>query len=308
MDKKRSVDFMTQSNKFEPVKSYKDDIIEIIDIHFKNAESRVDEIYECHFADIKTVFERHWHHKKDVPYDLITPLKYAYDFALKKIVPGKKLSEFPRSGKALEIEKIISEYLLDLPGLENKINEYVKPYQDLFEQELSDILKKVPALQREEFTKGLKLEIDRLQTPIEGAREATLFLVAGVVGKVYSGAFSGTFTAGSAVGETIYLSQLSWFGSLWAHVFGAPAWVGWAGGFVGILITLIAAPLLTPFFEVGINRIRAKKILRSSIIAAREKLTDNQSDAFDVAGKTAIYLQFLPDVIDVARKAAGLFR
>jgi hypothetical protein len=46
--------------------------------------------------------------------------------------------------------------------------------------------------------------------------------------------------------------------------------------------------------------------LRSTISGAREKLTGNDSDAFDIAGKTAIYLQFLPDVIDAARKVARM--
>lgn len=70
----------------------------------------------------------------------------------------------------------------------------------------------------------------------------------------------------------------------------------------------MAAPLLTPIFEVGINLIQAITILRSSISGSREKLTGDDSDAFDVAGKTAIYLQFLPDVIDAARKTARLFQ
>jgi hypothetical protein len=84
--------------------------------------------------------------------------------------------------------------------------------------------------------------------------------------------------------------------------------VGIVGGGVGILVTLVLAPVVTPLFEVGVNRLRAKKILKISINSAREKLTGNGSDAFDIAGKTAIYLQFLPDVIDAARKLAGIIR
>ena len=308
MGRVRFVSIMTHCNNILTVQDHNKNILKIIRCHFNGAEERVVGIYENYFSAVKEVFYRHWRHKKDIPYDIITPLKYAYDYVTKKISPDKKIVSFPRSGKAQEIENIISEQLLDLPGLEMKINEYVKPYHERFEQELADILESVPASNRKNFTEVLKLQIDRLQTPIDGAREAALFLVVGVVGKVYSGAFCGTFSAGSAIGNTIYISQLSWFGSLWAHVFGAPAWVGWAGGVVGLLVALVAAPLLSPIFEVGINMVRAKHILMESISGAREKLISTENDAFDVAGKTAIYLQFLPDVIDAARKAAGIFR
>ncbi|MBV5334566.1 MAG: hypothetical protein JZU49_02025 [Sulfuricurvum sp.] len=280
------------------VQDHKKAILQIINNHFDIAELRIDEVYSQYFSDTKTVFNRHWRHKKDIPYDLVNPFKYAYEYVAKKIIPNKKLYEFPKSGKSQEMEQIFFEQLLDLSSLEREIDVYVKPYQDLFEKELSDVLETVPALQREEFSKKLKLQIDRLQTPIDGAREAALFLVAGIVGKVFSGNFGGSIAAGSAVGQTIYLSQLSWFGSLWASIVGTPAWIGVVGGGVGLLATLIMAPILTPLFEVGINRIRAKKILKSSVSRARKKLTDNDSDAFDIAGKTSIYLQFLPDIVD----------
>ncbi|MHC1697573.1 MAG: hypothetical protein AB9919_05815 [Geobacteraceae bacterium] len=287
---------------------YQNEIVKIINDHFNLADGRVDEIYEKNFSDIKEVFSRHWRHKKDIPYDMVNPVKYAYDFVVKKIAPGKKIKTFPKAGKAQEIEQIISDHLLDLPGLENKINRYVELYEKRVEQELSEILENVPALQREKFTEELILQIDRLQSPIDGAREAALCLVVGIVGKVYSGTFCGSIGSGGAVATTIYISQLSWIGSIWANIFGAPAWIGWVGGVGGLLVTLVAAPLLTPFFEIGINKLRAKKILRSSIRSARNKLAGKDSDAINVAGKTAIYLQFLPDVVDAARKTAGLFR
>lgn len=297
-----------QCDNFLVVQDHKKNILAIINSHFDVAEERVDEVYENYFSDVKEVFTRHWRNKTDIPNDIVTPLKYAFNYVSKKVSPDKKITAFPRSGKAKEIEQIISEKLLDLPGLETEISDYVKPYHEHFERELTDVLESVPVLHREKFSEELKLQIDKLQTPIDGAREAALFLIIGVVGKVYSGTFSGTFGAGAAVGNAVYISQLSWYGSLWAHIFGAPAWVGWAGGVVGLLLALAVAPLLSPIFEFGINLIRAKTILRSSISGAREKLVGNDIDAFDVAGKTAIYLQFLPDVIDAARRVAGMFR
>jgi hypothetical protein len=279
-------------------------ILVIINNHFDIAEGRIDEVYIQHFSAPKAVFNRHWRHKKDIPYDLVNPFKYAYDFVSKKIIPNKKIYGFPKSGKSKEMEQIFSEQLLNLSGLEKEINAYVKPYQERFEEELSDILESVPVFQREAFSEKLKFNIDRLQTPIDGARETALFLVAGIVSKVLSGNFGGSFAAGSAVSQAVYLSQLSWIGSLWASIIGTPAWVGVVGGGAGILATLVLSPVLSPLFEIGINRVRAKKILRLSVSSARDKLTGNGNDAIDVASKTAIYLQFLPDIIDAARKLA----
>jgi hypothetical protein len=299
---------MAHSNHALQAQDHNKNILVIINNHFDIVDGRINEVYKQHFSDPKAVFIRHWRHKKDIPYDLASPFKYAYDFVSKKIVPNKKLYEFPKSGKLQEIEQIFSEQLLNLSGLEKKITAYVKPFQERFEEELSDILKSVPAFQREAFSEKLKFNIERLQTPIDGAREAALFLVAGIVSKVLSGNFGGSFAAGSAVCQTVYLSQLSWIGSLWASVIGTPAWVGVVGGGAGILATLIIAPILSPLFEIGINRVRAKKILQASVSSAREKLTGNGNDAIDVASKIAIYLQFLPDIIDAARKLAGTIR
>lgn len=299
---------MTASNKLLSARGYKEDISWIIDVHFKDAEARVDEIYGRYFSDVKEVLGRHWRNKRDIPYELINPIKYLYNILRKRLFKKSSVNAFPRSGKAREIEAIISEHLLDLPGLEKKISKYVDPYEERFRQEMSEILAGVPALRRKDFTDDLRLRIDRLQTPIDGAKEATLWLVAGIVGKVYSDSLGGTITAGIGVGKTIYLSQLSWFGSLWVHFFGAPVWVSWVGGIGGLLAMIIVAPTLTPFIEIGINKFRARKILKASIRGARERLNGSDNDAFDLAGKTAMYLQFLPDVIDAARKAYGLFR
>ncbi len=197
-------------------------ILAILNNHFDIAERRIDEVYNQHFSDPKAVVNRHWRHTKDIPYDLVSPFKYVYDLVSKKIIPNKKIYEFPKSGKSQEMEQIFSEQLLNLSGLEKEINAYVKLYQELFEKELSDILEIVPAFQREAFSKKLKFNIDRLQTPIDGAREAALFLVAGIISKVLSGNIGGSFSAGSAVSQTIYLSQLSWFGSLWVSIIGTP--------------------------------------------------------------------------------------
>jgi len=42
-------------------------IQEIIDEHFTEAEQRLEEVYQTYFASLKTIFSRHWRHKRDIP-------------------------------------------------------------------------------------------------------------------------------------------------------------------------------------------------------------------------------------------------
>ncbi len=289
-------------------KDYQKDIIGIINTHFDQAETRVDDVYASYFSSTKAVLGRHWRHKKDIPSDLMALPRHTWGFISGKIF-RKKTKPLPKTGKTREIESLIADELLDLKGLEKKVEEYVKPYQEQFEQDFTDILEDIPSLQREQFTKELELHVERLNTPIEGTREAVIFLIAGIVGKVFSDkiTFGSSIATGKAVATSIYMSQLSWFGSLWAHLFGVPSWVGYAGAGAGVLTALLVAPFLTPAFELGINKFRARKILRETVHAARQKLTGKSRDAVDLAGKTAIYLQVLPDLIEIAKRTAKTF-
>ena len=38
----------------------------IIDEHFDQAEQRLDEVYEAHFADLKVIMDRHWRHRREI--------------------------------------------------------------------------------------------------------------------------------------------------------------------------------------------------------------------------------------------------
>lgn len=288
---------------------YAEDLRRIIDAHFDQSEKRVDQVYADYFSSTGAVLGRHWRHKKDIPSDLMALPRHAWGFVARKILRKKRLKELPKTGKVREVERIIAEQLLDLPGLEKKIEHYVQPFQEQFAREMTEILEQVPSLQREQFTRELEAHVARLNTPIEGAREAVVFLIAGIVGKVFSDkiTFGSSIATGKAVATSIYLGQLSWFGSLWAGLFGVPTWVGYAGAGAGVCAALIVAPLLTPLFEMGINRLRARKILRATVAAAREKLTGRGRDGFDIAGKTAIYLQVLPDIVEIARRTVRFF-
>lgn len=280
----------------------------IINNHFIQVEKRIDPICNSYFYNVREIFKRHWRSKKDIPHDLAAIPRHSWNFVAKKIFK-KKFKSLPKSGKVKEIENIISEQLLDLSGLEKKIEDYLIPYQKEFEKSLSDIFESVPVSNRKKFAKMLESEIENLTTPIEGCRDAVMFLVAGIVGKVFSDkiVFGSMMSTGKAIASSIYMSQLSWFGALWANIFGIPAWIGIAGAMGGIAAGIIVTPLVSPLFEFGINRLRAKKILKEIVISAEEKLTDTGKDAFNVAGKIAIYLQVFPDIVHIAKKTAKVF-
>ena len=280
----------------------------IIDEHFDQAEQRLDEVYAAHFADLKVIMDRHWRHRRDIVSDFLVLPRHAWNFISKKVLK-KSAKLIPKNRKTQELETIIAEELLDIKGLEAKVEDYVKPYQLKFENEFTDVLEQIPALQRKKFTKQLEKHTQRLVAPVEGVRELALFLVAGMVGKVFSEklTYGSLIAAGQAVATQIYIGQLWWFPSLWASVFGVPTWVTVIGAGAGIVSGFLVAPCLTPFFELGFNKLRAKKILREVLHSARHRLTDKKRDSLNVAGKVAIYLQVLPELVLVARKTARAF-
>ena len=113
---------------------------EIIENHFREAEKRIDEVYKKYFTDTGVILKRYWRHKKDIPSDIAAPVKQGANFIL-KAVSKNELKKIPKSGKIREVEKILSENLLDLQGLESKIHDYMKPFQLDFEKEFEHILK-----------------------------------------------------------------------------------------------------------------------------------------------------------------------
>ena len=85
---------ITHSNYTLQVQDHNKTILIIINSHFDIAEERVDEVYCHHFSDTKTVFSRHWRHKKDIPYDLVSPLNMRMILSQKKFHQTKKFTNF----------------------------------------------------------------------------------------------------------------------------------------------------------------------------------------------------------------------
>lgn len=283
---------------------HRQNINDIVESHLDEAKNRVTPVYLTYFASPRVVLSRHWRHRGDIPKELATLPRSAWGFIKKATTRNKnQLNSVALSGKQNELYTAIEVELLDLPGLDKKLQDYVAHYQANFEAQLSDLLDGLPTHQREDFERQLAHHIERMSVPVEGSREALMFLLTGLLGKgLGASGFGSSIATGQAAATAIYTSNLSWWGSLWVSLTGVPAWVGWVGATSGLMATLIIAPFLSPLLDVGINRIRGKKMLREIIEQVRARVIKPPNDAVDVLGKLAVYLQLLPDIIYFAAK------
>ena len=261
-----------------------------------------------YFASPSVVLSRHWRHRGDIPKELATLPRAAWGFIKSAATRNKNQADKQRksislSGKQHELYTAIEVELLDLRGLDKKLQDYAAEYQANFDAKLHDLLNGLPTNQREEVERQLAHHIERMSLPVEGSREALMFLLTGLMGKgLGASGFGSSLATGQAAATAIYTSNLSWWGSLWVSLTGVPAWVGLVGATSGLLATLIIAPFLAPLLEVGINRFRGKKMLLEIIEHVRTRVIKPPSDAVDVLGKLAVYLQLLPDIIRFAAK------
>ncbi|UOA07160.1 hypothetical protein [Methylobacter sp. S3L5C] len=292
----------------QTIEQHRQNLNDIVDLHLNEAKNRVTPIYWKHFASPSVVLSRHWRHRGDIPKELVTLPRSAWGFiksvtSVKKNQPEQKLNSISLSGKQLELYTAIEVELLDLQGLDKKLQDYVAHYQANFDAELSGLLNGLPINQREEVEKQLSHHIERMSLPVEGSREALMFLLTGLMGKgLGASGFGSSLATGQAAATAIYTSNLSWWGSLWVSLTGAPAWVGLVGATSGLMTTLVIAPFFAPLLEVGINRFRGKKMLLEIIEHVKTRVIKPPSDAVDILGKLAIYLQLFPDIIRFAAK------
>jgi len=303
----------------EELDQHKKAINAIIFTHFAEAEERLDDIAASHFTNTKVVWKRHWRNKKDIASDLLCLPRHTYKFIASNVFK-KKSNPLPKSGKEMEVQRIISEQFLDLNGLDHKVNEYMKSILEKHEKAFKDLLNSVPNCNRKEFAEEMEKQLVQLNTPIEGAREAIMFLLVGTIGKSLSEKvmFGSAVSTGQAAATSLYLAQLPWYQAGTISVFqslpgwvpvpaflAVPGWVAAAGASAGILIGAAIAPLMSPLVEVGFNKLSIKRSMGKVLNAARDQVTQDGPDYCSVAGKMAIYLQVFPDIIHLGRKTMG---
>ena len=280
----------------------------LVNLHFDKASDRISIVYKNHFAATSVVFGRHWRNKKDIPSDLATlprsawaSLKSLFSIKKKQSDTAKKTASL--SGKQTELRNIVEIKLLDLPGLDKEIQKYVAQYQSDFDSALNSLFVGLSDKQRADMEQELSEYIKRMSIPVEGAREALMFVITGLMGKgLGASGFGSSIATGQAAATAIYMSHVSWWTGLWASLTGVPAWVTVAGASGGFIAVALIAPLFTPLLEVGINKFRGEKILFDIVDQARKQMIKPPDDIIDVLGKLAVYLQTLPDIIAFLRK------
>ncbi|RYG34585.1 MAG: hypothetical protein EON93_07830 [Burkholderiales bacterium] len=286
----------------------------IVASHFSAAEGRIEQVYLKHFAPMGAVLDRHWRHKRDIPMDLATLPRDAWRVAkglvARKGATQREEERDPKlSGKQKEVVDVLGKELLDLPSLDQKLSTYVAQYQQEFDSSLHELLSELKPGQREDVQKQLLEHVERMSLPVEGAREALMFGLVTLIGHgIGTAGFGSAVGVGQAAAGIWYASSLPWWGALWVHVAGVPAWVGVAGGAGGVVAALLVAPLLAPFIELLLNRWRARTILKDAVDTARGRLEAPPSDQVDMLGRIAVYLQILPDLLYFVGKASKAYR
>ncbi|CAA9890476.1 conserved hypothetical protein [Candidatus Methylobacter favarea] len=301
--------WLARPNMFvQTIEEHRQNLNDIVESHFNEAKNRVTPVYLKHFASPQAVFNRHWRHRGDIPGELAVLPRSAWRLIKSAVIrqknhPAGQLHSIALSGKQLELYNVIEVELLDMAGLDKKLQDYVAQYQSAFACQLSDLLNRLPGNQRKEVESRLAHHIERLSVPVEGSREAVMFLLTGLMGKsLGASGFGSSLATGQAAATAIYTSNLSWWGGLWVSLTGVPGWVSVAGATSGLLATLLIAPFFAPLLEVGINRFRGKKMLSEIIEQVRKRVIKPPSNTVDILGKLAVYLQLLPDILNVAAK------
>ncbi|MCK5190890.1 MAG: hypothetical protein KAR12_12620, partial [Methylococcales bacterium] len=183
----------------------------LVNLHFDRASDQVSLVYKNHFASTSVIFGRHWRNKKDIPSDLATlprsawtSLKTVFSFKKKQSDTSKKTASL--SGKQSEIRNIVEIELLDLPGLDKEIQKYVAQYQSDFDSELNSLFVGLSDKQRSDMEHQLSEYVKRMSIPVEGAREALMFVITGLMGKgLGASGFGSSIATGQAAATAIYM-------------------------------------------------------------------------------------------------------
>jgi hypothetical protein len=268
---------------------------DLIKNHFSEAEQRVDIVYRQHFASGRAILSRHWRHKRDIPADLMALPRSLLTLGKRLTHRSVNKPDDDRSGKQREVYDLVYHDLLDLPGLETKLEQYLRQaigqYQQEIEQhsELSDA-------QRLQFKQYVSHQIDRLQLTNEGLREGLLAFTLMISGRILGdkAILSSAASIGGTLATSGYISQQGYLTGLWLGWMGVPGWVTVAGASAGVISALLLSPVIAPGLEWGINRLRARKLLLQSVRNAEQKIL--KKDGLLYTSRLGVYLQLLPDL------------
>lgn len=287
------------SNPSDSSSGYTQQLTALIEQHFVQAEQRVDSVYQHWFASMRQVSARHWQHRADIPQDLMLLPRSLAGLVLRRRQPP------PLNRKQRELQRILRDELLDLTGLDAKIQAYcdeVLIRHSVHEENLIPLTE----TQRCDYENYVRHQLQRLHLPADGLREGMLALTLMLTGRMLGdkALLSSAASIGGTLAGSAYISQQSWWGAVWAGWFGVPGWVTWAGIGGGVASLLLLSPLLAPGVEWAVNRLRARRLLRQTVHQARDQLL--APDNLLTLSRLGLYLQLLPDLAQyLARLRAG---
>lgn len=279
---------------------------EIMQTHFEAARARVAGICEDELLSVRAITRRHWAHRRDIPRDLVS-MPRAIWHGVRGLLPRKAAVEpsSPQrlSGKEAAMMQLIRNDMLDLPGLQRKLQARLLQTDPRLEA-CEDLLQNLASQDRLELVERfLSGELQRLSTPSEGARDLLVFMLIGVVSRT-SGinvTFGSALAAGSATASAVYVASQSWWGALWLQFSGIPAWVGVAGAVGGLGVAVVLTPVLAPVSEWMVNRWRGERYLHDLVDQVEQNLLQSRKDGLDFAGRLAGLAQFAPDLLALLR-------
>ena len=293
---------MSTSNTLSTTEQWEQDLQQLVKDHFVAAHQRVDIVYNKHFASLRKVFHRHWQHRRDIPRDLANIPRATWHLA--KRLGGRKVdSNLKLSQKEIAISQIMINELLQLHILEQALIEQIKKHPDTDANHWDELQSLINEFTPEQAQQRLQQALSRLTLTHEGSRDMLIFFTLGLVGRSFSDklAFGSAIGLGSAAATSIYISQQSYWGALWAQWAGVPAWISVGGAIGGAVVLLAATPLVAPLAEYGVNRIRAKKFLHEVVTRVEKNILQTKPDATSVVAHIGTYIQLLPDLIQALR-------
>lgn len=289
---------MTESDHRESAAALETALRDATRIHLEKARCRVPEVYARHLASPSAIRARHRRAWRDIPQDLLSLPRLLWRLFLS--LRGHTTQQPALSRKERELLGIMESELLDLEGWYRSLSQVLITADASIDASSPE---KIEHMQRA-VRQYLEGEMVRIAGPREGTRDLLVFLLVGLGSQTVSD--SVTFGSALALGMTLatgwYLSSLSWWDSLWSNWLGVPAWVEWAGAVGGSLAAVALVPVLAPWSEWLVNRLRGPRFLEEWLTEIEAELLRPKRDTLDRASPLGTLSQILPDLLAVLHK------
>lgn len=255
--------------------------------HLDAAEQQTQPAYE-QLKQFKQIRRRHWAYPKEMLLDPLRPI-------LRLINQGHKLP----NRRDQQLTQALTTEWLGLPQLFQRLNDYS------LQQGGTDVddLHTLNQAQQTQLVEALEKQMGRLGLSRDGLRDGGMIAAIALgqfIGK--QSAVSGSaFALGAGIGGNMYLAQQTGFSWLWLKLTGVPTLVSVASGFVGLLLTMMLLPFVSPFAEWLIWRWRGKRIMQDYLQQVRDALLKPKYNGADAASVLAQYAQWLPDALALVR-------